>query len=77
MNFEQRWKKATMWREFGLHVKKRHHWKEDSLIKIDRISWILNPPPGPDGEVTSVPKDDPSIWVSDEHDPENWHIQVS
>lgn len=77
INFEQRWKKATKWTEFGLHLKKISHWHDDALIKIDRISWILSPPSGSDGDdVTSVPKDDPSLWVSKEDDPENWHVQV-
>eukprot|EP00261_Vitis_vinifera_P032569 XP_019073812.1 PREDICTED: phospholipase D delta isoform X1 [Vitis vinifera] len=77
INFEQRWKKATKWTEFGLHLKKISHWHDDALIKIDRISWILSPPSGSDGDdVTSVPKDDPSLWVTKEDDPENWHVQV-
>ncbi|XP_034682347.1 phospholipase D delta isoform X2 [Vitis riparia] len=77
INFEQRWKKATKWTEFGLHLKKISHWHDDALIKIDRISWILSPPSGSDDDdVTSVPKDDPSLWVSKEDDPENWHVQV-
>ncbi|KAL0366002.1 UNVERIFIED_CONTAM: Phospholipase D delta [Sesamum radiatum] len=45
-NFEQRWRKATKWSEFG-----------------------QNPS-------TTVPNDHPSLWVSEEHDPENWHVQV-
>ncbi|KAL4582517.1 hypothetical protein LXL04_007067 [Taraxacum kok-saghyz] len=43
-----------------------HH---DDLIKIERISWILSPS-------SSLPNDDPSLWVSKEEDPENWHVQV-
>ncbi|KAJ9703829.1 hypothetical protein PVL29_005203 [Vitis rotundifolia] len=76
INFEQRWKKATKWTEFGLHLKKISHWHDDALIKIDRISWILSPRSSSDDDVTSVPKDDPSLWVSKEDDPENWHVQV-
>ncbi|GMJ02747.1 ARABIDOPSIS THALIANA PHOSPHOLIPASE D DELTA, phospholipase D delta [Hibiscus trionum] len=68
-NFEQRWRKATKWSEFGLRFKRVSRWHDDSLIKLERISWILSPS-------ATVPKDDPSLWVSNEEDPENWHIQV-
>ncbi|KAG8654525.1 phospholipase D delta isoform X2 [Manihot esculenta] len=68
-NFEQRWKKASKWSEFGQRFKRAAHWHDDSLIKLERISWILSPSP-------SIPKDDPKLWVSDKDDPENWHVQV-
>lgn len=68
-NFEQRWKKATIWSEFGQRFKKISHWHDDSLIKIERISWILSPSP-------TLPNNDPALWVSKEEDPENWHVQV-
>ncbi|XP_052202969.1 phospholipase D delta-like isoform X2 [Diospyros lotus] len=68
-NFEQRWKKAKKWSEFGRHFKKISHWNDDALIKIERISWILSPS-------SSTPTDDPAMWVSSEDDPENWHVQV-
>ncbi|GMP44598.1 hypothetical protein CsSME_00013464 [Camellia sinensis var. sinensis] len=68
-NFEQRWKKATKWSEFGRRFKRISHWHDDALIKIERISWILSPS-------SSVPHDDPALWVSREDDPENWHVQV-
>ncbi|EEF52789.1 phospholipase D delta [Ricinus communis] len=68
-NFEQRWKKASKWSEFGRRVKRVTHWHDDSLIKLERISWILSPGP-------SVPNDDPKLWVSSEDSPENWHVQV-
>lgn len=45
-------------------------WQDDALIKVDRISWINSPS-------TNVPNDDPSLWVSNEDDPENWHVQVT
>ncbi|XP_015878934.3 phospholipase D delta [Ziziphus jujuba] len=64
-NFEQRWKKAK-WRDFRL--KKVTPWNDDSLIKLDRISWILTPSPGPDG--------DQVVRVNDEEDSQNWHVQV-
>ncbi|KAJ3690815.1 hypothetical protein LUZ61_019979 [Rhynchospora tenuis] len=65
-NFEQRWRKATKWRD---RFKQRSHWKDDALIKLDRISWILSPS-------RTVPNDDPILWVSDEKNIENWHTQV-
>lgn len=69
-NFEQRWRKATKWSEFGRRFKRITHWHEDALIKLDRISWIVSPSP-------SVPNDDPTLWVSQENDPEEWHVQVN
>ncbi|KAF7829008.1 Phospholipase D delta [Senna tora] len=76
-NFEQRWKKATKWKEFAILFRKASNWHDDSLLKIDRISWILSPSvsPSTDGS-TSVPEDDPAVWVSNEDDPENWHVQI-
>ncbi|CAI9117016.1 OLC1v1018324C1 [Oldenlandia corymbosa var. corymbosa] len=68
-NFEQRWRKATKWSEFGKRFKKITHWHEDALIKVERISWIISPS-------SSVANDDASLWVSKEDDPENWHVQV-
>ncbi|KAL9358498.1 hypothetical protein Peur_046621 [Populus x canadensis] len=68
-NFEQRWRKASKWSEFGRSFKRATHWRDDALIKLERISWILGPSP-------SVPNDDPTLWVSEEDDPENWHVQV-
>ncbi|KAA8528785.1 hypothetical protein F0562_036140 [Nyssa sinensis] len=68
-NFEQRWKKATKWSEFGQRFKRITHWHDDALIKLERISWILSPS-------QSIPDDDPALWVSNEDDPENWHVQV-
>ncbi|KAK3129562.1 hypothetical protein QOZ80_6BG0481700 [Eleusine coracana subsp. coracana] len=65
-NFEQRWRKATKWRS---RFKSVSHWKDDALIKLERISWILSPSP-------TVPNDHTSLWVSKEGDPENWHVQV-
>ena len=65
-NFEQRWRKAAKWRDFRL--KKVTHWHEDALIKLDRISWIITPSPGPTG--------DHAVRVTTEDDPENWHVQV-
>ncbi|RHN71183.1 putative phospholipase D [Medicago truncatula] len=68
-NFEQRWKKATRWSELGQKLKRVSSWHDDSLIKLERISWILSPS-------ESMSNDDPELWVSKEDDPQNWHIQV-
>lgn len=43
INFAQRWRKTTRWREFSLLKKKMSHWHDDAMIKIERISWILSP----------------------------------
>ncbi|KAJ4965352.1 hypothetical protein NE237_017201 [Protea cynaroides] len=67
-NFEQRWKKATKWSEFGQRFKRISHW-HDALIKIERISWIISPS-------ASVPYDDPILSVSKEGHPQSWHVQV-
>ncbi|PRQ47307.1 putative phospholipase D [Rosa chinensis] len=75
INFEQRWRRATQWREFGLR-KKVSHWHDDALIKIDRISWILSPKMSHSKDVTIVPEDDPALWVQREDDPEDWHVQI-
>ena len=69
-SFEQRWRKATKWSEMGRKLKRVSNWNDDSLIKIEHISWILSP-----SELTPV--DDPKLWVSKEDDPENWHVQVT
>ncbi|KAL8466830.1 hypothetical protein ACS0TY_035772 [Phlomoides rotata] len=68
-NFEQRWRKATKWSELGRRFKRISRWHDDALIKVDRISWINSPS-------ITLPNDDPSLWVSKEDDPENWHVQV-
>ncbi|KAI4375535.1 hypothetical protein MLD38_013393 [Melastoma candidum] len=66
-NFEQRWRKTAKWRDFRL--KNVRHWHDDTLIKLDRISWILSPQLGSDG--------DQIVRVKDEVDPENWHVQIA
>ncbi|KAJ6288814.1 hypothetical protein OIU76_024737 [Salix suchowensis] len=77
INFEQRWRKATKWTELGLHFKRTSHWSDDSLIKIERISWILSPTlSGTKAKTTIVPGDDPTVYVSSEEDPEQWHVQI-
>ncbi|CAN0918889.1 Phospholipase D delta [Linum grandiflorum] len=77
INFEQRWKKATKWREFGLRFKRISHWNDDALIKIERISWIVSPALKVTREgMTIIPPDDPIVHVCREDDPENWHVQI-
>ncbi|KAK9071459.1 hypothetical protein SSX86_010028 [Deinandra increscens subsp. villosa] len=78
LNFEQRWRKATRFREFAFVAKRMAHWKDDALLKIDRISWIVSPtyPPPVNGDHTVVPADDPFLHVSSEDDPDNWHVQI-
>lgn len=78
VNFAQRWRKTTKWREFSLLKKKMSNWNDDAMIKIDRISWILSPAfsIAKDGTYTSSPEDDPKLHVSREENPENWHVQV-
>ncbi|GKV42898.1 hypothetical protein SLEP1_g50258 [Rubroshorea leprosula] len=68
-NFEQRWKKATRWSEFGQRFKRVTHWHDDALIKLERISWILSPS-------ASTPNDARELWVCKEDDPDNWNVQV-
>ncbi|TKY75286.1 Phospholipase D delta [Spatholobus suberectus] len=69
-NFEQRWRKASKWSELGRKLKRVSHLHDDSLIKLERISWILSPS-------EPIPNDDPELWVSKEDDPKNWHVQVT
>ncbi|KAG6647222.1 hypothetical protein CIPAW_07G063600 [Carya illinoinensis] len=77
INFEQRWRKATRWKEFVLLKKVATHWHDDSLIKIERISWIQSPDVSAlKNGTTSVPEDDPCLWLSSEDDPECWHAQI-
>ncbi|KAF9587186.1 hypothetical protein IFM89_039626 [Coptis chinensis] len=63
-NFEQRWRKATKWKDIG--IKKVTRWYDDALINLDRMSWILTP----------AASNDENVRVSKEGDPENWHVQV-
>ncbi|XP_073296517.1 phospholipase D delta-like [Primulina huaijiensis] len=78
INFAQRWRKTTKWREFSLLKKKMTHWHDDAMLKIERISWILTPAfsYSKDGTHRSCPDDDPNLYVSQEEEPENWHTQI-
>ncbi|KMZ71867.1 Phospholipase D delta [Zostera marina] len=68
-NFEQRWRKATKWKEFRGRFRRESRWNDDAMIQLDRISWILSPS-------ETVSRDDPSLWVTEETEPENWHVQI-
>ncbi|XP_022739895.1 phospholipase D delta isoform X2 [Durio zibethinus] len=77
INFEQRWRKSTKWKEFSLLFRGKSHWSDDSLIKIERISWIQSPPlTVKDNGTTIVPEDDPKVHVTSKDDPENWNVQI-
>ncbi|KAL4582777.1 hypothetical protein LXL04_007336 [Taraxacum kok-saghyz] len=78
LNFEQRWRKATKWREFAFIAKKMAKWQDDALIKIERISWIVSPkyPVPKHGDHTIVPEDEPLLHVYKEDHPDNWHVQI-
>ncbi|XP_042051343.1 phospholipase D delta-like [Salvia splendens] len=67
-NFEQRWKKATKWNEIGQKLTRFSRW-HDALIKIDKMSWINSPS-------MNIPNDHPLLWVYEENDPDNWHVQI-
>ncbi|KAI7731070.1 hypothetical protein M8C21_027056, partial [Ambrosia artemisiifolia] len=68
LNFEQRWRKATRFREFGLVGKIMAHWPDDSLLKIDQISTILSP--------TNLVSVNGVHTVNPADDPNNWHVQI-
>lgn len=71
-NFEQRWRKAAKLHRFGKRFRKvAHRHIDDSLIKVERISWILSP-----SATHNPPEGDPKLWVSKEDDQDNWHVQV-
>ncbi|GMI68946.1 ARABIDOPSIS THALIANA PHOSPHOLIPASE D DELTA, phospholipase D delta [Hibiscus trionum] len=77
INFEQRWRKSTRWKEFSLIFKGKSHWDNDSLIRIERISWIQSPPLAvTDDGTTIVPDDDPKVHVLSKDDRENWDVQI-
>ncbi|KAF8043392.1 hypothetical protein BT93_A1658 [Corymbia citriodora subsp. variegata] len=85
INFEQRWSKATRYSLFVKGKKQRH---DDSLFEIGRFSWILSPTSTESHDstslskddrherITEVPMDNPNLYVSQEDDPNNWHVQI-
>ncbi|KAH0718339.1 hypothetical protein KY290_014931 [Solanum tuberosum] len=76
INFAQRWRKATKWREFKFFKKTMSHWHDDAMLKIERISWILSPALAVLKDSTAIPEDDPKLHVYGEDHSENWHVQI-
>ncbi|OIT38658.1 phospholipase d delta, partial [Nicotiana attenuata] len=76
INFAQRWRRATKWREFAFFKKTMSRWNDDAMLKIERISWILSPAFAVFKVGTEIPADDPKLYVSGEDHPENWHVQI-
>ncbi|CAD6248318.1 unnamed protein product [Miscanthus lutarioriparius] len=78
-NFKQRWRKATKLREmFG---GKAAHRKDDALLKLERIPWILSPSKrrsaaAGDADADDDERDQPALHVVPDGDPERWHAQV-
>lgn len=80
-NFEQRWRKATKLRAvFG--KPSAHYWKDDALLKLERIPWILSPYTRGRSAGTAAAAasnkngDDDDLHVLPQDDPECWHAQV-
>ncbi|CAM0902928.1 unnamed protein product [Alopecurus aequalis] len=61
-NFEQRWRKSAKWK---VSVRRAVSWHHDTLVKINRMSWIVSPS-----------ADELNAHVCDENDPENWNVQI-
>ncbi|CAI9111007.1 OLC1v1011138C1 [Oldenlandia corymbosa var. corymbosa] len=77
INFAQRWRKATRWREFKFLKKGMARWHDDAMIKIERISWILSPAISISKDGTfNVPEDDTKLYVSDVNHQETWNVQI-
>ena len=57
---------------------KKAHWKEDALLKLERITWILSPTAKSDADAAAAAGNDEqqALQVLSEHDPERWHAQV-
>uniref|UniRef100_A0A0E0JUS7 phospholipase D n=1 Tax=Oryza punctata TaxID=4537 RepID=A0A0E0JUS7_ORYPU len=67
-NFEQRWRKAAK-----LFRRAKSHWKDDALLKLERISWILSPSNSGAGAGDG---DDSHLFALPDGHPESWHAQV-
>uniref|UniRef100_A0A0D9WXI9 Phospholipase D n=1 Tax=Leersia perrieri TaxID=77586 RepID=A0A0D9WXI9_9ORYZ len=61
-NFEQRWRKSAKWK---VSVRRAVSWHHDTLVKINRMSWIVSPS-----------ADELNAHVCEQNDPENWHVQI-
>ncbi|CAH9143138.1 unnamed protein product [Cuscuta epithymum] len=76
INFAQRWRRATRWREFACLKKGKSEWSDDAMIKIERISWILSPADFLlENRRTSIPGDDPELYVIRDQF-KQWHAQI-
>ncbi|XP_078170093.1 phospholipase D delta-like [Carex rostrata] len=62
-NFEQRWRKATKWK---VSLRRVTSWTDDTLIKVNRISWILSP----------SNDNSNNAYVCNEEDAESWYVQL-
>ncbi|XP_044954795.1 phospholipase D delta-like [Hordeum vulgare subsp. vulgare] len=62
-NFEQRWRRAT-----AKHLKASKHGKDDALLKLQRIPWILSQ--------DVAHGEGHALRVLPEGDPRCWHAQV-
>ncbi|XVF62245.1 hypothetical protein PTKIN_Ptkin08bG0201800 [Pterospermum kingtungense] len=77
INFEQRWRKSTKWKEFSLLFRGKSHWSDDAMIRIERISWIQSPSlTVTDDGTTIVPEDDPKVHVLSKDNRESWNVQI-
>nr|GMD63938.1 phospholipase D delta [Ipomoea batatas] len=76
INFAQCWRRATRWREFAFLKKARSKWNDDAMIKVERISWILSPAFSIGKEFTSIPEDDPKLYVNENDQSKHWHVQI-
>ncbi|KAK3151992.1 hypothetical protein QOZ80_2BG0152990 [Eleusine coracana subsp. coracana] len=77
-NFEQRWRKATKPRAavFG-NKTPSHRWKDDALLKLERIPWILSPyNTARSAPANGAADDDRFLHALAEDNPECWHAQV-
>ncbi|CAL5024394.1 unnamed protein product [Urochloa decumbens] len=75
-NFEQRWRKTKkLHMREALGIGKKKHWKDDALLKLHRIPWILSPS-GHGGAAGENDNEQRALQVLPEHDPERWHAQV-
>jgi phospholipase D1/2 len=76
-NFEQRWRKATKLREvFGKASASHRRRKDDSLLKLERISWILSPTAAAAAAANDDDGEQRALHALPEDDPECWHAQV-
>ncbi|KAH1113302.1 hypothetical protein J1N35_006680 [Gossypium stocksii] len=77
INFEQRWRESTKWKDFCLLCAGKMPSNDDALIRIERISWILSPSLAvTDHGTTIIPEDDPKLHVLSIDDRDNWDVQI-